>query len=176
MSDHFEFVTPRCRIRPAVISDLPALERSVGSPEFSQQLPLARIYAEGKLSHWLERFCAYETEPRLWSITTQSSSECIGQIGLIPESDPGTYWLSYWLAPAYWGRGITKECIAALLRQGTSERKYKMLVAAVAQSNQRSISVLHGLGFKQTSSIITRSHIPEDHLCFALEFNAGDVA
>jgi hypothetical protein len=57
-----------------------------------------------------------------------------------------------------------------------SASKYKMLVAAVALSNQRSISVLRGLGFQQTTTLNTQSPIPEDHLCFTLLFSAGNVA
>jgi RimJ/RimL family protein N-acetyltransferase len=135
-------------------------------------LPLARLHKEGELSHWLERLCAYEIEPKLWSITTRSSPECIGQVALVPELDTGNTWLSYWLDPAYWGRGIAKECVATLLRQNASKPKYQVVVAAVAESNHRSISVLRGLGFKQTDELITNSPIPAGHISFRLVFRA----
>ncbi|MCX7205607.1 MAG: GNAT family N-acetyltransferase [Proteobacteria bacterium] len=170
MLDHLKSETPRCRIRPAVVGDLTALERAVGSPEFPQALPLARLHREGKLSHWLERLCTYDVAPKLWSITMRSSPECIGQVALVPELKLGTYWLSYWLTPAYWGRGIAKECIAALLRQSAAMPNYQVVVAVVAESNPRSISVLRGLGFKQAVAMITQSPIPDGHICFALEF------
>lgn len=176
MLDHIAPETPRCRIRPAVVGDLTALERAVGSPELPQELPLARLHGEDKLSHWLERLCAYEVNPKLWSITTRSSPECIGQVALVPELEPGTYWLSYWLAPAYWGRGIAKECIAALLSQSAAMPNYQVIVAVVAESNPRSISVLRGLGFKQAVAMITQSPIPDGHICFALEFGARNAA
>ena len=172
MSDRLEDEAPRCHIRPAVVGDFAALERAIGSPEFPQELPLARLHREGALAHWLERMCAYDVEPKLWSITTRSSPECIGQVALVPESDPGNYWLSYWLAPTYWGRGIAKECIATMLRRSTSTLKYQIVVAAVAESNLRSISVLRGLGFKQTDSTITKSPIPDGHICFAFHLGA----
>lgn len=176
MSKHPEFETPRCRIRPAVIGDLPALELAVGSPEFPQELPLARLRAEGKLSNWLGRLCTYDVEPKLWSITTRSSPECIGQVAVIPESEPGRYWLSYWLAPSYWGRGLAKECVATLLRPSVVAPKYQVVVAAVSGSNQRSISVLRGLGFKQTTAIITKTPIPAGHICFVLECKVENAA
>lgn len=176
MSDNLQSDTPRCRIRPAAIGDFPALERAVGSPEFPQDLPLARMREEGKLSHWLERLCTYDVEPKLWTIATRSSPECIGQVALVPELEPGTYWLSYWLAPAYWGKGIAKECIATLLSQSAATPKYQVVVASVSESNQRSISVLRGLGFKQTAAIVTKVSIPVGHIFFTLEFRAENAA
>ena len=176
MSELSESETPRCRIRPAVIGDLPALELAVGSAEFPQDLPLAQLHREGKLSRWLERLCVYDVEPKLWTITTRSSQECIGQVALVPESDPETYWLSYWIAPAHWNRGIAKECVAALLRRSLWRAKHRVVVAAVADSNQRSISVLRGLDFTQTTEAVTKSPIPVGHTCFVREFGGKSAA
>ncbi|WP_374604976.1 GNAT family N-acetyltransferase [Niveibacterium sp.] len=176
MSATLAFETSRWRIRPAVTSDLPALACAVASPEFPQDLPLARLYKAGELAEWLEKFCDYADEPKLWSITTRSSQTCIGQIALFAEGSTGTYWLSYWLAPEYWARGIAKECIAALLHRDTVAPAYRVVVAAVAEANHRSISVLRGLGFKETTKALTKAVIPPRHICFALEIGTERAA
>lgn len=176
MPAQYEYQTAHCRIRPATIDDFLALERAVGSSAFPQDLPLARLLKAGKLLQWLAASCRDSVEPKLWSITTPSSQVCIGQLGLFPEATPGTGWLSYWVDPAYWGRGIAKECIAKLLQEQTTNDEYRVVIAAVAASNLRSVAVLRGLGFQQTAQGITRSPIPAGHLCFILHLGAADAA
>ena len=176
MPTHFEYETARFRIRPAVVGDLPALEHAVSSSAFPQDLPLARFFKAGELSRWLEKSCMYDVEPKLWSITRRSSQECIGQIALFPVGTPGTHWLSYWVAPECWAQGIAKECVATLLRGHAATSKHHVVVAAVAESNPRSISVLRGLGFQQTTAPLTTSPIPPGHMCFSLELGVANAA
>ncbi|MET1489679.1 GNAT family N-acetyltransferase [Uliginosibacterium paludis] len=161
--------TPRCRIRPAQPEDLAALEEAVSDPAFPADLPLARMHRAGELKAWLEKCCRHDGEPRLRSLTLLASPACIGQIGLFPEGRPGTYWLSYWLAPAVQGQGLASECIRALLDRHAQPGGCKRVVAAAAPGNARSLALLRRLGFLPADELPPRTVIPPDHPCLTLD-------
>ncbi len=56
--------------------------------------------------------------------------------------------LSFWLAPAYWGRGITRQAAEATLREGIAVLELTTVHAhCLPRHNAASLAVLHRLGF-----------------------------
>ncbi len=52
--------------------------------------------------------------------------------------------------PQYWGRGLAKEAVAALIKYGFEKKQLTKITADVDPRNQRSIGLLEGLGFIET--------------------------
>ncbi len=167
--------TPRLRLRPAQIADLPAIELALADSRFPPDLPLARMLRESKLSSWLERMTSEPSSPRLWAIATIDDT-CIGTVALVEEKSPKTWWLSYWLAPAEWHKGLAGEAVGALLNSAARHGTYEQIVAAVARSNSPSIRLLERLGFAEAPGTATAQAIPEEHITMRLWLRApGDA-
>jgi len=56
--------------------------------------------------------------------------------------------LGYWLLPDHWGRGVARECVAAVLAYGYDVMKLHRVAADVDVDNLRSIALLERLGFQ----------------------------
>lgn len=107
--------TPRLCLRPARLGDLPAIEAALADPRFPSELPLARMLRELKLSSWLRRMTSDPLNTRLWAATPLGTDSCIGTVALIEEKSPETWWLSYWLSPVEWNKGLASEAVGSLL-------------------------------------------------------------
>jgi len=159
--------TSRCLLRPAELDDYAALEAAVSNPEFPQDLLLARMHREASLLPWLEKLCS-SPETKLWSITERASLKCIGQVALVPGSLSSEWWLSYWLAPEHWGKGLAREAVGGLLAHAFAQPQYAEVNAAVAESNHRSLTLLLALGFVQSQPTAGDFHVPEGHVSYKL--------
>jgi RimJ/RimL family protein N-acetyltransferase len=78
--------------------------------------------------------------------TITLDGEVIGHIG--SWSQDGERELTYWLAGAYWGRGLATRALAAFLEEETTRPLY----ARAAQDNTGSIRVLEKCGFLVTGA------------------------
>lgn len=56
--------------------------------------------------------------------------------------------LGYWLLPDHWGRGVARECVAAVLAYGYEVMKLHRVAAEVDVGNLRSSALLERLGFQ----------------------------
>lgn len=141
-----------CRLRPARQADLPALHAAVTDPRFPPDLPLASMARENQLAGWLARLTTPDAAPRLWSVTGCDNDACIGQIGLLPIDNIDAHWVSYWLAPACWGRGMGGTALSFLADAALARPGYTRLIAAIAPDNRASIAVIHHAGFVAVSA------------------------
>lgn len=73
----------------------------------------------------------------------------VGAINIAPHE--GADSLGYWIARAYWGRGIATRAVALML----AEFQRRPLVATTSSGNFASIRVLEKNGFVITSRVIT---------------------
>ena len=156
--------TPRLYLRPATTNDLPAMELALADSRFPSDLPLARMVRESRLSQWLQRMTSDSSNPKLWAATFTDDDTCIGTVALVEEKTPRTWWLSYWLSPAEWHKGLAREAVGALLAGAARHSSYAQVVAAVARSNLPSIRLLEQLEFTKVSGVVTTQAIPEDHI------------
>lgn len=61
--------------------------------------------------------------------------------------------LAYELAPQYWGQGVMRRAVVALLTWGFSELRLNRVHAFVMTSNQRSIRLLERCGFSREGTL-----------------------
>ncbi len=149
----YTITTPRCHLRAAAISDLPALEHALALPQFPRKLPLSEMQRTGRLNAWLARFSALPDNgiPLVWAICLQGASECIGQVVLIERPGFDDYVLSFWLSPAHWGSGLATEAVAAVLEDGFMQRHIPSVWAGAATWNDASANLMLALGFQRVA-------------------------
>ena len=156
--------TPRLHLRPATMDDLPAMEVALADSRFPSDLPLARMLRESKLSPWLQRMTSDSSNPKVWATTFTDNDTCIGTVALVEEKTPRTWWLSYWMSPTEWRKGLAREAVGALLAGAARHPSYEQVVAAVARSNLPSIRLLEQLEFTRISGVATAQTNPEEHV------------
>jgi ribosomal-protein-alanine N-acetyltransferase len=134
-------------------SDLDAYCEMEADPEVRRYVggaPRPREVAERKFQGGLHR----PEANRLWMwATVYKPEECyIGRCGVYPHFSPsglipGEGSLAFYLARAYWGRGLATEAGRAFVNFGFQELRLSRIVTAVQVGNSASVRVLEKLGF-----------------------------
>ncbi|MER2496798.1 GNAT family N-acetyltransferase [Vibrio neptunius] len=147
-----EFECSSFSFTPIDIGDARCLLAAVGSKQFPEALPLARIKTLHQAEAWCSK-CALEWrlgKCYVWSCRRLSHSQVIGQVTLLPQGDRLA--LAYWINPQFWGQGCaTQMCKSLFAHLGRSGYRGSIW-AGVHGWNIRSASVLKKLGFEQIVS------------------------
>lgn len=84
-----------------------------------------------------------------WAVTAKENGKVLGTCGfhnVKPEHHRAE--LGYELSSEYWGQGLMKEALTAILRYGFGEADYNRIEAFVNMGNDRSTGILTRLGFR----------------------------
>lgn len=84
-----------------------------------------------------------------WAITLKPSDKIIGSCGFSDFYRFSLCELGYELAKEYWGKGIMKEALQAIIPFGFNEIGIHRIQASVFPENQASIRLLETLGFQK---------------------------
>jgi ribosomal-protein-alanine N-acetyltransferase len=89
---------------------------------------------------------------RMWATVYKPEGAYIGRCGVYPHlgasgAIPGEGSLAFYLARAYWGRGLATEAGRAFVDFGFNELGLSKIVTAVQVGNDASVRVLEKLGF-----------------------------
>jgi len=84
-----------------------------------------------------------------WGITLKADGGLIGSCGFYKwERDPHRKAeIGYDLAPEYWGRGIMREALQAIIRYGFEEMNLNRVTLLAISYNERSLRLAERLGF-----------------------------
>jgi RimJ/RimL family protein N-acetyltransferase len=77
----------------------------------------------------------------------------MGMIGTRPRADPGRGDVGYWLGRPYWGLGIMREALVAVLDLCFGELDQVKIEAEIFTTNDRSIRLVEGLGLRREGTI-----------------------
>jgi RimJ/RimL family protein N-acetyltransferase len=145
--------TERLLFRDHEQGDLDAYCEMEADPEVRHYVggaPRPRDAAENKFRKGLDR----PASDRLWMwATVYKPDACyIGRCGVYPHFGPaggvaGEGTLGFYLARAYWGRGLATEAGRAFVNFGFHELHLSRIVTAVQVGNDASVRVLEKLGF-----------------------------
>lgn len=123
----------------------------------------------------LELFCINpfkEGKGIHWGIVRKSNSELIGTCGYYDWNKTSRRAeIGYDLAPAYWGQGIMKEALKAVLEYGFQEMGLNRIQAIIDSKNKRSMNLVQRLGFKKEGVLRQRSYFRGrflDDVCFSI--------
>ena len=145
-----KFDTERLVLRPFINQDVDALYEIQGNREHMR----FTFWAESRAAceSWLREYESLRVVNGFapWTIVHQVDERIIGWGGLNTDPDaPG--WgveVSYFIHPAYEGRGFATEIVRASLRHGFADLGLRELGAFARPENHASIRVLEKCGFK----------------------------
>jgi [ribosomal protein S5]-alanine N-acetyltransferase len=102
----------------------------------------ARRFVERQISLYNERgFC-------LWKLVPKEGGGLIGFCGLQPLPEMGEIEIGWWLARAWWGRGLATEAARVALRDGFARVGLPRIVAIAQPANTASIGIMLKLGMR----------------------------
>jgi len=146
--------TERLTLRPLQFSDAGAIKLYVGDERVALNLAVVpHPYPEGAAEAFIARGQSGDDAEIIWAI--DKDNELIGVISITPtKSDRGN--IGYWLAPQFWGAGLTPEALEAVL-DFARKAGFSGLDAGVHQGNYGSARVLIKQGFEYTGDSETHS-------------------
>jgi RimJ/RimL family protein N-acetyltransferase len=133
-------------IEPATERDLPALNRLTNDPAVSRYLDLAPPVPLVRTVDFFRYI--REQEGAWWTVRVDGG--LAGSVGLIP-ADPcsrlgHTASLFVYLEPAWWGRGLGRRAVEAMVGEA-ARRGLVRLEALVVDENERSVRLFEACGF-----------------------------
>ena len=145
-----ELVTERLRLRAPSPRDASAVLAVVGDPEVTQyhSVPTLTtlVKAQAALERLEQRYVARDAIR--WAIELVEQGEMIGTVGLLRfDFEHRHAEIGYEIARRWWGRGLTPEAAAAVIRYGFSVLDLHRIEAGVLPGNDASVRVLQKLGF-----------------------------
>ncbi len=146
-------------MRPVEERDLPALLIVNGNDETTRFLPYPswRSIADGRA--WYERMSAMgaKGESIQYVVTERASDQVIGSC-LLFRYEPGSARaeLGYVLGRNYWGRGLMREALVAVLSCAFGPYRLRRIEAEVDPLNQASSRLLASLGFTREGQLRKR--------------------
>jgi RimJ/RimL family protein N-acetyltransferase len=109
-------------------------------------------WPEQRARQFVDRQIALEDERGfcLWKLSPKEGGGAIGFCGLQPlqETDPEEIEIGWWLARAFWGRGLATEAARMALRDGFERAGLQRIVAIAQPANTASIRVMRKLGMR----------------------------
>jgi ribosomal-protein-alanine N-acetyltransferase len=145
-----ELATERLRLRAPLPQDAAAVLDIIGDPEVTRYLNLPTFTtlteAQEALERLQQRFTARDAIR--WAIVLVERNEMIGTVGLLRfDFEHRHAEVGYEIARRWWGRGLTSEAAAAVIRYGFSVLGLHRIEAGVLPGNDASVRVLRKLGF-----------------------------
>lgn len=102
----------------------------------------ARQFVDRQIALFGERgFC-------LWKLTPRQGGGLIGFCGLQPLPETADIEIGWWLARAWWGRGLATEAARVALRDGFERVRLRRIVAIAQPANTASIGIMRKLGMR----------------------------
>jgi RimJ/RimL family protein N-acetyltransferase len=108
----------------------------------------SRLFVERQIVLFGERaFCLWKLLPRLHRLhRLRNGGGLIGFCGLQPLPETGEIEIGWWLARAWWGRGLATEAARVVLRDGFERAGLERIVAIAQPANTASIGIMRKLG------------------------------
>ena len=161
-----ELETPRTRLRPARGGDLDAIHAILSDRLATAYWSTPPHSGIEESRDWLAAMIAIppgEGE----DFVVEHDGRVIGKAGLyrFPE-------IGYIFHPDYWGRGLAREALAAILHRAFAVHRLDRVTADVDPRNLASLKLLAGLGFVETGRAARTWHVAGcwcDSIYLALE-------
>jgi RimJ/RimL family protein N-acetyltransferase len=146
--DRPDLITERLLLRRPEAGDIDAIVRAVGDREVAHRLSrVPHPYGAADAIFFLDGVVPAEW---VWAVTLGTSNELIGAVGLTPGQGAQATELGYWLARAYWGRGLMTEAATAVVAYGFETLRLPCITSGYFEENPASGRVLEKLGFVET--------------------------
>jgi ribosomal-protein-alanine N-acetyltransferase len=134
----------------AVLSD-PAIY------EYENQPPRSLEWLRERFARLESRRSADGSERWLNWVIRLPTSELIGYVQATVHAD-GRAAIAYELGSAYWGRGLARRAVEAMITELAEHYRVRTLTAVLKSENRRSLRLLERLGFSLASAELHATH------------------
>lgn len=134
----------------AVLSD-PAIY------EYENQPPPSKEWLRNRFARLESRRSADGKERWLNWVIRLPSTELAGYVQATVRQD-GTAAIAYELASAYWGRGLARCAVQAMIGELVRHYNVRQLTAVLKRNNHRSMRLLERLGFSAAPAALSARH------------------
>jgi ribosomal-protein-alanine N-acetyltransferase len=150
--------TERLLFRPHIMSDMEAycaMEQDLEVRRYVGGQPRSREDAESRFMKVIE---PVKDRMGLWATVFKPEGSYIGRCGLYPHfKDGGGVYedeasIAYYVATAYWGRGLATEAANAFVQFGFNELNLNRIVTTIQAGNDASVHIIKKLGFELIST------------------------
>jgi RimJ/RimL family protein N-acetyltransferase len=154
MPDRFSLETQRLLLLPWRFEDWLQLKPIAQDPEVMRYISEGQPWADERIRELVRRqisgfeergFCFWRLL-RKEGETAAGDPEMIGFCGLQPLGETGEMEIGWWLAKAWWGKGLATEAAGEAMRDGFERSKLERIVAVAQPENRASIHVMEKLG------------------------------
>jgi RimJ/RimL family protein N-acetyltransferase len=166
-----ELRTQRLVLKPPTGADKHAIVECIGDFEVARWLSnVPHPYALADAEAWIDIVAeTLSDEAAGFKLSIFMDDRLIGGVGL-NHREGDVYELGYWLAKAFWGRGIATEAATGLLQHAKQVLPDAKFVAHCMKGNPASSRVLEKLGFRVTGEVdINSLSLGALMPCFELE-------
>lgn len=136
----------RFALRPTEGGDASALFATLSDEAQCRYLSRGAFRDEGELAGWL---VDPDWNGRSWVAIERTTGSLAGRFALVPTAEPGMSELGYITVTQWQGRGVARECVAALISYAFRIENQRRLIAEIDADNAASIAVVERLGFKR---------------------------
>jgi len=149
VADNFLLRTKSLILRPLVLEDWPAVQRTVEQPSVAPMLASTRTpWPRAAVQAWItER--RYRGTPGFCAAIVMASRGVIGVAGLGPNSEHTLCNCAYFIDPRHWGLGYASEAMGAFLDYFMRKFDLCQVEAVHFDDNPASGADLRKLGFKK---------------------------
>ena len=139
----------RVLLRAAEHRDLPAIEAGIHDPDVLRWIGQPSGSAHDVLVQNEERWALGSPTLSICEL----DGTCVGKVWLnVPEADPSTGYVGYWLLPVGRGRGLATSAVRLLTSWAVRELGVSNIRLTTAPDNPRSHRVAERSGFRRVSS------------------------
>jgi RimJ/RimL family protein N-acetyltransferase len=142
--------TERLYLTKFTTLDTDFIIRLVNSPGWLQYIGQRNVTNQKQALEYMERmyFGKYKAgEPSFEKVILKETNQAIGMCGVLKRDSLEHPDLGYAFLPEYHGQGFAKEIARAAMQYFTKNYSIQKLIAITTKDNEKSIALLHSLGF-----------------------------
>jgi RimJ/RimL family protein N-acetyltransferase len=141
--------TERLTLRPFTLADAPAIQALCGNWDVARMLSVVpHPYPDGLAAEWIAGQATRRERGEDYAFAIEYEDRLIGAVSLEKRGD--AHELGYWIGQDWWGRGLTSEAAARLVRYAFEALGLRRLTSGYFDENPGSGRVLEKCGFRVT--------------------------
>jgi [ribosomal protein S5]-alanine N-acetyltransferase len=142
--------TARMHLMPWQPDDWLLLRPIATDPEVVRYISSGEPWPDARIREWAGRQVTHFSKFGFcfWKLIYKETSEMIGFCGLQPLDPTPDIEIGWWLARAWWGKGLATEAAREALRDGFERVGLERIVSIAMRKNVSSTRVMEKLGMK----------------------------
>jgi [ribosomal protein S5]-alanine N-acetyltransferase len=142
--------TPRMRLLPWQENDWLQLKPIAQDPEVMRYISNGQPWPDERIREFVARqvACFEARSFCLWRLIDKGTQDMIGFCGLQPLAETQDIEIGWWLARAWWGKGLATEAAREAMRDAFERAGLHRVVAVAQPENLASIHVMEKLSMR----------------------------